>query len=319
MKVRPQTLVGEPSPRFVKRSPVATGYGRGARAVGLGCVLWLVACQTVWGQDKATEQDAPRKEARTKFIKSEFAKWTFTLAPPGERSVSSDPVPAAGIDPALRYTNPVGSLVQDGATCFFRREGVPVAAWSISIRGPEAPSKVWVEMTSLVGDPARCDKEGNVLWSPARGGHIGKKLAGAETPSDKPVRRLVQMRDIARRFTAELYKGQDPNPTLLRLMPQPMDRYRHDRSGVVDGALFAFVEANDPEFLLVVEAVRAGDGDAGWRYSLARMTSRRVRVVKDGQTEFEVENFWQGPRSPADPYLEMQDGTLDESASSVAK
>ncbi len=319
MSFGPQTGAGgNPAPP-VKRTGVVTGGGRGARAVGFGCALWLVACSLAWGQDKSTDEEAVRKEARTKFIKAEFAKWTFTIAPPGERSVSSDPVPAAGIDPALRYTNPVGNLVQDGATCFFRREGVPVAAWSISIRGPETPSKVWVEMTSLVGDPARCDKEGNVSWSPARGGHIGKMLAGAEVPSDKPVRRLVQMRDIARRFTAELYKGQDPNPTLLRLMPQPMDRYRHEKSGLIDGALFAFVEANDPEFLLAVEAVRAGEGNAVWRYSLARMTSRRVRVLKDGQMEFEVENFWQAPRSPSDPYLEMQDGILDESASSVAK
>jgi hypothetical protein len=288
--------------------------GPGVRVLRVGAFSMVLCLGLVGAAEdaKVEAKDASSKEARTKFIKEEFARWSFAIAPPGERSVSSDSIPAAGVEPVLRYTNPIGNLVQDGATCLFRREGVPVAAWSISIRGPDEPLKVWVEMTSLVAEPARCEKDGSVRWSPVRGGLIGKSLAGADVPSEKPALRLVQMRDVARKFSVELYKKEDPNPTILRLMSQPIDRYRHEKSGIVDGALFSFVEANDPEVLLGVEAV-AGEGrKPGWRYSVVRMTSRRVRVLRDGQAEFEAENYWKGPRSPTDAYVEMENGVLNE-------
>ena len=39
-------------------------------------------------------------------------------------------------------------------------------------------------------------------------------------------------------------------------MPQPLLRYAAPDSGVIDGAVFAFAEATDPEALLILEARR---------------------------------------------------------------
>ena len=61
---------------------------------------------------------------------------------------------------------------------------------------------------------------------------------------------------------------------------------------------------------IVAEARKTSSGEAAWRYSLARITSRRLRVSLDGQEVFAATNFWQGTKSPEDPYLEARDGRM---------
>ena len=78
---------------------------------------------------------------------------------------------------------------------------------------------------------------------------------------------------------------------------------------VLDGALFSFAEATDPEVLLLLEARRfKPEGDYQWRYTLGRMTSVRLIVRLDGKERWSLPNFWRNPRSPNDPYLESGDG-----------
>lgn len=93
--------------------------------------------------------------------------------------------------------------------------------------------------------------------------------------------------------------------TELRLMSQPIYRFAADKSGIIDGALFAFAEGTDPEALLLLEAVRGAGESLAWRYTLARMTSRPIEVKVDDRSIWSAEGYWANPRSPSDPYVEI--------------
>jgi len=75
----------------------------------------------------------------------------------------------------------------------------------------------------------------------------------------------------------------------------------------VDGALFAFVEATDPEALLLVEAIRSPTAEAAhWQYTLAKMTSRPVVARRNDEVVWSVPGYWLNPRSINDAYQERQ-------------
>lgn len=256
---------------------------------------------------RAEDAQDPDREARLQFVRDKFAEWVLS---PGPAESAAAPKPYKNqVEPVLRYTNPIGGLVRDG-TLFVWRDGVrPVAACSFSIRGPEDPHAVYFEMTSLVGTPLRCERGGMLRWMPKSGSQIDQPLPETGAPEDRPVARLTTMRNLARRFEAENFL-RDGKASALRLMPQPIDRFQDEAAGVLDAALFAFVEANDPELLLLIEARKTSTGEKAWRYTLARMTSRELRVRLDGKEVFTAPNFWQGPKSPDEPYVEARDGLM---------
>lgn len=256
---------------------------------------------------RAEDPQDPDREARYQYVVDKFAEWSLSRDQP--EATSPPAVFKNQLAPILRYTNPSGGLVKDG-TLFVWRDGVrPIAACSFSIRGPEDPNAVFFEMTSLVGTPLRCERRGQARWTPKTGGLLDQAVPETGAPEDRPVARLTTMRNIARRFEARNFL-RDGKPNALRLMPQPIDRYQDEPAGLLDAALFAFVEANDPEVLLLIEARKTADSEKSWRYTIARMTSRQLQVRLDGKEVFTAPNFWQGPKSPDEPYLEARDGTM---------
>lgn len=266
-------------------------------------LLFSLAAPTVRAEDP---QD-PDREARYQYVVDKFAEWSLSRDQP--EATSPPAVFKNQLAPILRYTNPSGGLVKDG-TLFVWRDGVrPIAACSFSIRGPEDPNAVFFEMTSLVGTPLRCERRGQARWTPKTGGLLDQAVPETGAPEDRPVARLTTMRNIARRFEAQNFL-RDGKPNALRLMPQPIDRYQDEPAGLLDAGLFAFVEANDPELLLLIEAHKSAAGEKSWRYTIARMTSRQLEVRLDGKQVFTATNFWQGPKSPDEPYLEARDGTM---------
>ena len=104
------------------------------------------------------------------------------------------------------------------------------------------------------------------------------------------------MRALARRFTARSIDGNEKDWE-LRLLPQPLYRFSDEAGGILDGGLFAFVVSNDPEFFVLLEAITAPQGEPQWRYSLARMSSRKHAVRLDGNEVWSVTNYYTEPRT----------------------
>jgi hypothetical protein len=104
------------------------------------------------------------------------------------------------------------------------------------------------------------------------------------------------MRNLAREFNGWMKDGRDV--TQLRLLPQPLTRYKAPDRGVTDGAIFALVwKGTDPEVLLILEDRKEKD-EARWHYALARFNYREMWVKRDDKEVWRV-----GVERTSDIYL----------------
>jgi hypothetical protein len=223
--------------------------------------------------------------------------------------------------PVLRWSNPVRDFVNDGLTFVWlegTRPRAMVTCWARSTKAELNEGEVCREFVSLSDTRLELRQGERTLWEPKSGGVVDQELAGAGEPQANATRRLAQMRDLARRFQASSHKSNTSSE--LRLLPQPLYRYSDKTAGIVDGALFAFVEGNDPEVFLVLEGSAKEDRKrSAWRYSLARSASHRISVRLDDREVFAVDPYWSTGRSLNDVYVEGSEGpfTLDDGAGST--
>jgi hypothetical protein len=263
----------------------------------VGCILPFVVAAT-WA-----EEGVSRKQRRLAFIRTTLGR--FEVAPTGE---PAKPLTLSA-DPALAYTNPVRTSTGSGAT-FFWLDGVrPIAVMSASIRDG---GKVFREMSLLQDTPLRATRDGKLVWNPTAIAKPWMLVPDAGQPAKTEALRLIQMRKIVRRFEMNVVRD-DMESGSLRDLSKPIYRYAEPDSGVLDGAVFAFVESTDPEALLLLEAT-AGDVAGSWRYTIARMTSRPSEVLLDKREIWSTKPYWKNPRTKKDPYIESYDSKYEEEA-----
>lgn len=185
----------------------------------------------------------------------------------------------------LRWTNPLTANKAHGELFLWTDRGRPAAVLSMyeyaDAKGVIHEHHEWC---SLALGPIRAS--GPKEWSPAMAGIELKPLPGAPPPADTPTRRLQQMRDLGAGFTSEKTTPQKENRT-LRFLSQPVFRYEVGDPEVLDGGLFALVEATDPEIFLCLEG-RLVEGKPAWHYGLVRMNSLRVAASYQGQQVWEA-------------------------------
>jgi len=102
------------------------------------------------------------------------------------------------------------------------------------------------ELCSLASGGLVTALSGNRNWSPAAAQLTMAPLRDAPPPAESPRQRLGQMRELAGRITCEK-TTRTGDTRALRLLSQPLARYESKTHEVIDGGLFAFVEATDPE------------------------------------------------------------------------
>jgi hypothetical protein len=106
------------------------------------------------------------------------------------------------------------------------------------------------------------------------------RFADAPRAADTGIKRLAQMRSLARQFTvSEQYRNENFE---LRLLPQPVYRYKDEDAGLIDGALFNFANGTNPEVLAVIECRQETNGPA-WSYGFLPLAGAGV-TVKLGET-----------------------------------
>src|SRR5262245_61095851 len=215
----------------------------------MSAAIVAVVLAAVYGQAEPAPQNAERQEAQ-KHMKERAAALVLQRDP-----ADKNPFRLTA-EPVLHYSNAereIGSL--DGLTYLWLAGERPVAAVSLSIR--RVKYDVYHELTSLVDQPLVCRGGETVVWSPKTGGPLAQPIAEAPVPAEGKPQRLVQIRALARRFTANCYHPRTDEPTELRLLTQPLYRYSDAKAGIVDGAMSAFVVSNDPELFLVIEAAKS--------------------------------------------------------------
>ncbi len=165
-------------------------------------------------------------------------------------------------EPVLHWTNPVRHTAT-GAVFLWLADGRPEVVASFYRYTYEGKTVQDEEFQSLSVTGLTASRDGRDVWSPPKEGLSFAPIAGAPRPAATPAERLRQMRALAQEFRAFFDVPEDKSE--LRLLPKPLYRYETNRPDLLDGALFAFVLATDPEVLLVIEA-RPADGTPIWQY-----------------------------------------------------
>jgi hypothetical protein len=129
--------------------------------------------------------------------------------------------------------------------------------------------------------------QSRLIWSPKSAGVKFAPVPGADPPAEDARRRLTQMRALARQFSLTMVDLQE-DKSELRLMTQPLMRYQPTAGPVVDGAIFAFAVATDPEALLILEA-RQHAGSLRWEYAFARFHFVTLSAEHSGKEVWRVE------------------------------
>ncbi len=184
--------------------------------------------------------------------------------------------------PLLHYSNPVRTIGQHGSLFLWTEGGRPAvlgSVWSAVDRQRADVRNITHEFHSLVEDSEiHSSIDGETTWTSGEPGVVWQKLEGTPGPAKSRPARLVQMRELARRLTASITTEEQKGE--LRLMPQPLYRYPENVAGEVDGALFVFALATDPELVLLVEQSPDAD-ETAWRVAFARFGNLGMEV-RDG-------------------------------------
>jgi hypothetical protein len=251
----------------------------------------LVALLSVCGALAAAVQDTARKSSpdqRLIFARKAAREYRFRVGAQGEAEVTLQP------EPLLRWINKV--IREDDGMLFLWTEGDtgrPVAAAQFFLQ----ESQWHHEFQSLSADGflARCeggDARG-WTWEPSRGGLTFARADRIGPPADSANARLRQMKTIAERFTGAVdTESNFKNPEQLRLLTTPIYRYSATAQGILDGAVFAFVQGTNPEVLMLVEAEATAPEATVWRYGFARMSCFFLRVHQGSNL------VWKADREP---------------------
>ena len=191
-------------------------------------------------------------------------------------------------EPIYRFADPTRDA-SDGTTWAYGRAGRPTTLLTISLdkENDGSPRKL-LEFTSIAPGPLDVSLPGDAgpeLWKPAGPGITLKAVPNAGLPGDDEAKRLRQMKEIVRRFKGNEYyppkEGARDERYELRLLPQPVHRYKDPASGLIDGAIFFLAYGNNPEVALVVEARREGKAEPAWSHGMNRIAGARVVVSLD--------------------------------------
>jgi hypothetical protein len=157
-------------------------------------------------------------------------------------------------------------------------------------------------------------------WHPDGPGLQLQDLPDAVAPAANSVRRRIEMRSLARKFSVSVVHQKDGARWDTRMLARPV--YEYSEGDVRDGGLFLFVRANDPQLLLVLEARRGEHGDR-WQYGVARLASNEIAVTYEHRNVQTIP-IWKWRFEPTDvrprnePYAQFEMGTYPAAAAEEA-
>lgn len=247
---------------------------------------------------QAPDENTEAERAKESVVATRKAAEAFRVTV-GEAGSGSGPLK---LEPksVLQWSNPVSGSFH-GSVFVWTEKGRPGVVASIYKKYLPLPHHLGVEFHSLVEGSAKAERDGQAEWSPTKGGVEFKAITDAEAPGKTPAQRLRQLRALAGDFSATK-TTREAVTRPLRLLTQPIYRYESTDPAVIDGALFAFVEGNDPEVFLLIEA-RSGAKGPTWHYALARMNSIEFHASRKGQEVWSKEILpWPVARSASEPY-----------------
>ena len=207
--------------------------------------------------------------------------------------------------PVLKWSNNYDATVF-GSVFVWTRSGRPEVIASI-FKFYTTRISFTAELHSLSTQPLVAQKSSAIVWQPPEAGVVFKDVPEVPAPAKTATARLAQMRDIARNFSAEVTTVISKTKHELRLMPQPLLRYGGTSPELLDGALFVFARATDPDVLLLLEAKAPAGQVPHWEFALARMHVGALAVKYRDKEVWAVEELAQPYGRKDGVYTLLQD------------
>jgi hypothetical protein len=272
----------------------------------------LVAFMSVWGALTAAAQDnAPKSspEQRLAFATKAALGYRFSAKGSGKPEVTLQSAPL------LRWMNKV--VREDDGMLFLWTEGNkgrPVVAAQFFVVQTEWHHEFQSLSTNRFVARSDGDDSQGWTWEPDRDGLTFVRADGIGPPADSASARLRQMKTIAERFTATVdQEGAFTNPEQLRLLTTPIYRYSADAQGILDGAMFAFVQGTNPEVLMLIEADATAPDAKVWRYGFARMSCFFLRVHQGDRVVWSIDRAPVPTPDRGSPYFFRLSAQIDRS------
>lgn len=233
-----------------------------------------VSVRLVAEDAKPVSADAPANKEKLDFYRRRLRE--YRLVVDGRNDKPCELID----DPLTQWDNPI-SQNGDGLMFLWTDRGRPVVLMNCHFN---FPTQYWGRVfVSLTNRPIEMRHGDQPFWKPRPSGSVFKLLDDAKPPSDKASARLVQMRNIAKEFQVICnWGGKDKADWQMRLLPTPLYRYQALDEGVVDGAMFGYLQSG-PEAVLLVEARQTPTG-LEWHYSASRCTTYRIRFARHDTT-----------------------------------
>lgn len=211
--------------------------------------------------------EAPANEASLKVLQQRVETTQV--------SVSKEPGRTAKLveKPVFRYSDQLRHI-DDAGVWLWTDRGRPAAAMKVEkYQSGRFPIPWLYCFTSLSSELVDAE------WTTAKPFHAKRPGVTWQALPDDPAMnraaRLIQMRDIARRFSVELLRdASGTDRTQMRLLTRPL--YRCDETpDILDGAVFGFTgTGTNPDVLLLLDLPPKG----GWRFGIAGMTAEGVNA-----------------------------------------
>lgn len=212
--------------------------------------------------------------------------------------------------PVLTTSNPTRGDGHEGSMTLWLNHGRPAVAVAIFEWGGRVVHEV--DALARTGGLAAESRTGQ-RWVPEGSEVEFRVIPDVPPPSESAPRRRLELKDLAKLFSVTMLGFNEDNSDReeLRQLPRAIYQYELDRSaatnkGVIDGAVFAFAQATDPEALLIIEAIEA-QNSRRWEYALVRSTAGGLEGRLRGDVVFEAEKF-PLDRDPAQPHFCFRHG-----------
>lgn len=270
------------------------GSWRGEGITALCLALMLAAVPVmVYGQEADKPTTDNDGESILAKAKDHMGRFEMRMAR-GEEEIKLYPRPVLTYGDSARAN-------KNGTLWAFGVSGRPLAILEL-YQGIGADTR-WVHAVSLTGRSTITMKTPlAAAWTPAAIQIEPAAFDDAPAPLDREQRRISQLKELARRFTAHEFWDPENSRFELRLLAQPVHRYKDPQAGIHDGAVFILAHGTNPEVILLIEAIGPKPEAARWHYSLARLGSAELHVELDGK------EVWKQGRTPGvvglatDPY-----------------
>lgn len=254
--------------------------------------LPLVLCLPMVALSQADDQDEADKKARLEAATTHMQRFELQMAQDDDLIELID-------RPLLTYGDSARSN-ENGTLWAWGKTGRPLAL--VELYQPTGNAN-WVHALSLTSTSKVSLKTPVATrWTPEETQIQPQKVPEAEPPATREAQRLRQLKDLARRFTAHEFWDPDNSRFELRLLVQPVHRYKDPEAGLQDGAVFVIAHGTNPEVLLLIEALGKSVEEARWHCGFARLGSAEMHVELDGKEMWKVDRAANVVGKPTDPY-----------------